>query len=56
MAAELERLQEELDSSKAEGLRAAEIGMKLLQANEELREQVQRDSRVYESQIEVSKI
>ena len=50
---EMTRLQEELEKAKAEAFKAAEIGMKLLQTNEELREQIGKDGKVYEEQIEV---
>ena len=53
--AKIRQLEEELEISKAEGRSAAEIGMKLLQANEDIREQIQKDSKVYEEQIEVLK-
>lgn len=50
---EVKRLQNELEKSRNEATTAAELGMSLLQANEELRDQMERDSKAYAEQIEV---
>lgn len=49
----IKQLQDELETARIEAASAGEIGMQLLQANEELREQLEKDGESYEQKIEV---
>ena len=51
---EVKRLEQELERSRQECVYAGEMGMKLLEANDELQRQLEKDSRAYEEQLEVS--
>ncbi len=50
---EVKQLQQELEESRQECAYAAEMGIKLLEANEEMQKQLEKDSKVYEEQLEV---